>query len=884
MKISVVFNIFVFLLICTSSFAQLERANKYYDNKEYDLAINQYEKVLKISESAEALEKIANSYRLTKKFQQAEFYYSRLMKQKNVSPINHLYYGMVLKNNNEIDEAQEEFKSYAVSVPDDKMGKILIKSCDDIKALLKKTKQFEVSLLPQINTAQAEFSPVLFKDQLVFVSDMNRNLLNEKQNSLHVYCYKMKVQEGAVQFSKAPEPFPWPINTDFQDGPVSFNSEQNMMFITHVDLFSKKDKNFVNRSKLYFSSLNDNKWSKVKPFQYNSDEYSIAHASVSADGKKLFFASDMPGGQGGMDIYVCEKNGEDWAQPKNLGNKINTAGEEAFPYIRKDGILYFSSGGHPGFGGLDVFSAVIVKDKYTNVKNLGATINSTADDFGIVFFDDNNTGYFSSDRLEGKGSDDLYRFIALNKLTAISGKIVIGQNMDNPLKNADIRLLSEDGKTLNTSSTDSKGFFKFEDLDPDKKYLVKLDDSAPGFVSKAKYYLADDNKRLIRETGIDGKGGKFVFRNLPADPNAASEISADGITIAGNLLIGKNSTKPLANTKVNLLNEKGEVVQTVFSNSFGSFVFTNLPAEQNFLVKVDENDTKLAANTKIILTNKSGKEMQSTASGTNGSFEFSFLAADKTILKLMEVQDTELRMDFKGKFVSDDKTPLANSVVNLVNEKGEIVQTTKTDEFGAFIFENLPAEQNVLVQLDETDTQLRKFKKVFLTDAKDVFVKEIFLNSGVFKFTVLPSEKQKMSIVYVDDPWLKVLQLKTSTNKQNLKIIENIYYDYSKYEVTVEASKILYKVIDIMENDPQLVIEISSHTDSRSSSETNMKRSEQRANAAVEYILKNGISKDRISGKGYGESNLINKCVDGVECTEEEHAKNRRTEFKISRK
>lgn len=885
MKIPFCFSLFLFLLICTSSIAQLEKANKYYDNKEYDLAIKQYESILKKNESTEALEKIANSYRLIKNYQQAELYYAKLMKQNNINAINHLYFGMVLKSNNKIDEAKDEFKAYSISVPDDKIGKLLMKSCDDIKALTKKIKQFDVNIVSNINSTQSEFSPVFFKNQLVFVSDRNNNLLNDKQNLLHIYSSEMnKASDGTPQFSEEPQPFSWPINSDFNDGPASFNAEQNLIYITHVDLYNSKDKKFINRSKLFFSDLIENKWSKLKSFQYNSDEYSVAHSSISVDGKKLFFASDMPGGQGGMDIYVCEKENGNWGIPKNLGNKINTAAEEVFPYIRKDGTLFFSSNGHPGFGGLDIFSSTLGKEKYGNVKNLGAFVNSSSDDFGIVFSDDNTTGYFSSDRSNGKGSDDIYSFTALNTLLTISGKIVVSQNIGNPLKNTEVTLLTEDGKIINETSTDHKGVFKFENLDPEKKYMVKLDDSAPKFEKKAKYYLVDDKENLIRETGIEGKGGKFVFRNLPANPNDLPEISSDGVTFAGNLLVGKNSTKPLTNTRVNLLNEKGEVVQTVFTNSFGSFVFTNLPADQNFLVKVDENDTELAANTKIILTNKSGKEMQSTASGNKGSFKFSFLASDKSTLKLMAVEDNELRMDFKGKFVSDDKTPLANSLVNLVNEKGEILQTTRTDAFGAFKFENLPADQNVLFALDENDTQLKKLKKVFLTDTKDVIVKEVFRNNGAFKFAILPSDKQKLGIVYLDDPWLKVLQLKTSAKKENLTIIEKVYFDYGKYKVLPEAEKTLDKVLDIMQNDPALIIEISSHTDSRSSSESNMELSAKRANAAVEYMLRNGITKDRISGKGYGESQLINKCADGVECTEDEHAKNRRAEFKVSRK
>lgn len=880
MKRVIFTKIIILLLLSSASLAQLDRANKYYDDKEYTKAIKLYENVLKKEENAEALEKIANCYRFLKDYSQAELYYEKLMKHNNIEPVNHLYYGTVLKGNNKYDEAKEEFKLYAAAAPNDKKAELLIKSCDDIEKLSKKIKQVEVNLLPDINTEASEFSPVFFKDQLVFVSDRIQNMSSEKYNYLHVYFTKIK--NGAAENKKA-EPFPYPVNTEFHDGPVGFNAEQNMMLITHVDLIGKRDKNFVNRSKLYFSNLKEKKWSKPIPFQYNSDDFSIAHACISADGKELFFASDMPGGQGGMDIYLCQKEGESWGAPKNLGDKINTPGQEVFPYIRKDGMLFFSSDGHSGFGGLDVFSAVKNNDNYSNIKNIGAILNSYSDDFGIVFSDDNTTGYFSSDRPGGKGLDDIYSFTLLNNEITIAGKIVIGQKTNMPFKKQDVSLLSEDGKIWDVATTDEMGFFKFENIDARKKYLVKLDNATD---PKIRYYLIDDKDKLIRQTGIDGIGGKFVFRNLPAKPDEPSQIIDDGVTLAGNLLVGTGTTKPLANTKINLVDENGNIVQTVVTNEFGSFVFTNLPPDNNYLVKVEEKDVSLPANTRIILTNKSGKEIQSANTGSSGTFTFTFLAADKNTLKLMEVPDAELRIDFKGKFVGDDKKPLANTVVNLVNEKGEIIQSTKTDKFGAFHFENLPADQNVLFTVDETDPQLKNLKKIILTDNKGSVVKEIKTTEGAFKFSILPSEKTKLGVVYVDDPWLKVIKMKNNSSeaKPNLTIVEKIYYDYAKYEILPEAAKILDKVINLMERDPALIIEISSHTDARGKEITNMKKSQQRADAAVEYIIKNGISKERISGKGYGESKLINKCADGVECSEEEHAKNRRTEFQITHK
>lgn len=275
--------------------------------------------------------------------------------------------------------------------------------------------------------------------------------------------------------------------------------------------------------------------------------------------------------------------------------------------------------------------------------------------------------------------------------------------------------------------------------------------------------------------------------------------------------------------------------------------------------------------------------MQTTTSGANG-FKFSFLSSDKNTLKQMSVEDSELRFDLNGKLVADNKAPMANSIVNIVNEKGEVLQSVKTDANGAFQFTNLPAENSILFSIDETDTKLKAFNKLYLTDAKGNIIKEFTRVNGKFKFSVLPTDQNKLGVVYVDDPWLKVLQLKNEVKKDSLTIVENIYYNYGEYKILPEAEKTLDKVINIMKNDPQLVIELSSHTDSRSSAEYNMKLSQQRAKAAVDYMISKGVSKDRVSGKGYGESRLINKCADGVECTEEEHAKNRRTEFKISRK
>ncbi|OFY82681.1 MAG: hypothetical protein A3F72_02375 [Bacteroidetes bacterium RIFCSPLOWO2_12_FULL_35_15] len=1057
MRITFICFTFIFSLFVTSSFAQLKRANKYYDNYDYAKAIQLYKKIIKKNDNAEALEKIANSYRLTKNYQQAETYYARLMKQDTIAPVNHFFYGMVLKNINKIDEAKEQFKIYSNVVPNDKQVEISVQSCDDIKIWISKTRQMDITFVDEINTIHSEFGPSFYKNQLVFVSDRTKDMVNDntyswnKQPFLNVYSSEIKTdQTGAVLLSKKVKALSWQINSIYHDGPVCYNSTQNTMYLTRVGYeTSKKDKNFVNRAKLFYSAKSEKSWNKVKPFQYNSDDYSVAHPSLSGDDQYLFFASDMPGGFGGMDIYFCKKEGDNWAQPQNLGSNVNTAGSEVFPYIRKDGMLFFSSDGHSGFGGLDVFSATKIDDKYSAIKNFGSPLNSSTDDFGIVFSDDNTAGYFSSDRTSGKGADDIYSFITLNNFLTVSGKILFSQNLNDPARNAKVMLIAEDGSILNVSITDSTGFFKFDKLDPDSKYLVKLDENDPAIAAKNRYYLSDEKGKIIRVTVINDKGGKFVFQNLPADPNSLPEIGgAEDVTIAGNLLFGENPSKPLANTKVNLVNDKGEILQTVTTNAVGAFVFVNLPSDQNFMVKVDEGDTELAPNTKISITNKNGKEMQSTTSGKNGAFNFSllsadsntlvemdagddvsiagnllfgenpskplankkvnlvnekgeiiktvftdasggfnftdlpadqkylvkvdesdpdlapntkititnksgkemlatttgnkgdfkfaFLAADKNTLKSMSIEDSELRFDLRGKLITENKSPLINSIINLINDKDAILQSTKTDKEGKFLFANLHADQTFSFTLDENDPELKKYNKLLLTNEKGVVVKEFTRTNGKFRFTILPSDQVKLGALYVEDTQLKELIVKNkitpitsdtndgtsevvkntnqndssktnntkiipievvkNTTVNNAEVVKNstlidnsmvigtIYFNYGDYKILPEAKKTMDKLIDSMKNDKKLKIIISSHTDSRSSAGFNFLLSQKRNNSVIDYFVSKGIREERLTGKRYGETKLVNNCYENVECSEEEHAKNRRTEFKISNK
>ncbi len=900
-------SLLILIVITTTANAQLRRANKYYDHYDYAKAIELYQKCLRKSEDGEVLEKIANSYRLTRNYTEAEKYYARLITLPGINPINHFYYGEVLKNTKKVDEAKQQFTLYLQSVPNDKQVEESAKSCDEIKLWVKKTQQFDVAPVTFLNTKHSEFSPAVIKDKLVFTSDRTQDIMNNnnyswnKQPFLNEYYVDiLGTKDSNLVLSQNPKLMPWPVNTAFHDGPMCFDEKTNTMYITRVNYETRKrDLNFVNRPKIYSATLVGNKWEEMKPFKYNNETYSVAHPTVSYDGQWLFFASDMPGGKGGLDIYRCHKEADGWGAPENLGDEVNTQYDEVFPYIRRDGVLYFSSDRHLGFGGLDIFSAIKINDKYSDVSNLGAPVNSSTDDFGIMFTDDLTRGYFSSDRESGKGADDIYSFIALNKFINIEGKLLLSQNINDPLKNIEIKLLTEDGKLVGTTTTASVGHFKFPNLNPDGKYMVKLDETNPLLAHTEKVYLADQNNKIVRVIVINDRGGEFVFSKLPLDPNEIELMDVgNDATFAGNLFYGQDPSKPLANAKISLVNDKGEVVGTGMTNANGGFVFTNLPSDQNFMVKVDETNPKLITNTRISITNKKGEEIQTTQVDDKGHFNFKFLASDKSTLNEMSVEESELRYTFKGNLSNEKKSPLANSVINLVNEKGEVISSTHTDANGKFQFANLPTDKSVLFALEETDNQFQASSKLYLTDASGKVIKEFTRNkNGKFNFTLLPTDVKQLGEMYVDNEVPIVLhpkvkpakpiavttqteEKKPSTNTNSFEI-ENLYYDVNEYLILPQSIKTLYKIVDIMTENPKFHIMFSSFSDARGTSEYNLKLSQKRARAAKEFLIVEGIDAKRITAKGYGETKILNSCSDGVVCLDEEHAVNRRTEVKI---
>ncbi len=754
------FSFITFLVITVSCFAQLKKANGYFELTNYPEAIKYYEKTLKKDpNNAEALRNIAFSHKKLKNYSAAEEYYQKATAHSNVLASDHLHYGQVLKNNNKPVEAKKQFNLFLEKEPNSFLGKVLLNSIEEITVWEKEDKAFEINLVENINSKYSDFCALVYQDALIFISERQIDFVNEKTNSstnrpyLSIfYSKKEKNFEKVKEFSNQ-------LSTEYHDGPVSISKDGNTIYFTR-SIKGELSKKSINHSKIYQASAKGNKWKDITPMPFNSENYSVAHPWITDDGKTLFFTSNMPGGYGGMDLYMSSKTGEEWGNPVNLGKEINTALDEVFPYI-KDTLFYFASDGHGGYGGLDIYSITFKNGKAQGTpENLKAPINSPADDFGITF-QDKDTGYFSSNRPGGVGSDDIYSFKweGLTEKTAINGILQYGKLSAD---NTKIDLLDENDQVIQSTTTDKNGNFKFDKLSLDENYLIKIDESDESKLDQAKLYITNSNSEKVILANKLGKG-KFTFKALPYTYYDELE----------------------------LLEEVDESLLTI--NIYGQ-VYKKLPGDYS-----------------------EGME------------------------------------------------------ILILDEEGNVIGKARTDKDGKFIFDKLAPDEVYMFMLEEGDGNFN----VIVLDENGKVIDAAKKSGGKFKYHRLTSDKTIITLINEIDEVIKIAE------NENF-IISKILYDYDSYEINEPSKKELDKLITILKKNKGIGVELSSHTDDIGSTNFNLNLSQKRADAAVAYILSKGIEKKRIIAKGYGKSHPIapNKLPNG-EDNPEGRAKNRRTEFKV---
>lgn len=468
--------LFLMLMAVSCTSVRLRNANQYYDEYAFSDAIKNYEKVLEKRMVPAAMVRLADCYRQTGNTVKSENLYSQVVRLPDALPIHHFYLAEAMIANGKYEQAKKPLDEYLKVSRSDFRAQQMRISCDSVALFFADTSLFEIQALPLNKTGVNNFSPSFYRSGIVFVSDRGK-----PGGSSHTSSYTGKEYFDLFYAKKTergnwlePEILRGSINGPYNEGPAVFSSDFNTVFFTrndyHGTTVNRNRKNY-NNLKIYKGNFVGGEWNISFDLPFNNPEYSTAHPALSANGLTLYFVSDMPWGYGGMDIYASKFTNGNWSVARNLGSQINTNGNELFPFIQNDSVLYFSSDGHLGMGGLDIFQSMINDEKWTQPENLGYPVNSSRDDFGFIIDVADSHGFFSSNRFNN--TDKIFQFFRKQPVVTIAHRIV----SDKIPQNASITFKQENKDT--TVSFKGNEFSFIAQLN--RKYVFRI--SAPGFYS-----------------------------------------------------------------------------------------------------------------------------------------------------------------------------------------------------------------------------------------------------------------------------------------------------------------------------------------------------------------------------------------------------------------
>ncbi len=733
-KIAILLLCFVFSLQSSAEESpKLKRAEHLFAHFAYKEAIDLYQELYAQQiDLPKVTERLANSYRFLNDTHNAEIWYERFIAFGKYSANDIFYYSLALRSNGKTQLADDWMLVFKKINASDSRALAFDYKESKLREIESKRSNFTIHNLA-FNTAGIEFSPAFVQDkQLAFVAADPNQLVIKREFSwnqtpfLDVYL----VDKASDTTFGIPYRIPGKINSKFHDGPATFSKNGDVVFFTRNNYLKNKKLSkdgVLKLTLLQAEKTEKGKWKNIREVRLGSKEYSVGHPSMSEDGTKIVFTSDMPGSLGGTDIWMIRKSGNTWSKPINLGPQVNTEGNEMFPFIAPNGDVFFASNGHIGLGGLDLFYAPLKNNEYKNAVNLGAGLNSPKDDFGLIVTSDFTKGYFTSNREGGKGDDDIYAVSFLKPIQIKLFQLTVEDKVSkNPIIRANVEL----------------------------------------YVNEKKFVYVSDSL------------GRIELIVNPSDKISVSVARENYFPIT-QLLIPNDTSYTTINTIVPLVSNQQLVYTT----------------------KVVDHASKSSLQD-VTVTIKSRKYYTSLVTDKNG----------------------DLFLDLTSFKIGDE------------------------------------------IQLD-----IRLEKDGYL--GKELLITKVIDSTGL-----LPLLPEKTISMYKLEVGLEI--------GKAIKI-NPIYFDYNKHAIRPDAAKELDKIVKILKRYPEIVIELGSHTDCRGSIGFNNDLSDRRAKSSVQYLVDHGISEDRLYGKGYGESRLVNKCAcegdQEVECSEEKHQQNRRTEFVIKK-
>ena len=453
--------------IVSAQNSKTKKADNLYDRLAYTDAAQAYQKVLKRGTTdVYVFERLANCYYFINDTKKAEMYYKRVAKSKDANPEAIYNYAQTLKANGKFSDYNTWMKNFAKLSPNDTRVKEFMKNPNYIPKIMDDMARYTATNMEDINSEYADFGGIVYGKDFYFASGRNTSRKTYQWNEEpYLEIYKATNVGGTM---KNAELLNGDVNTKYHESNAVISADGKRMYFDRNDYFEgdyDKSANGINQINLYYAENIDGKgWSGVVSAPFNNNEYSTGHPALSQDGNTLYFVSDMPGGKGGSDIYMVAINSDgSLGTPKRLGDNINTEGKELFPYLDSNGTLYFSSNGHMGIGGLDVFYAEAQGDGFGVVNNLGKGVNSSADDFAYKYDPTSQSGYVSSNREGGMGSDDIYMVEAVEIPCEVTiAVLVINENTNAAVAGARVDLYDTMGNRLSTKTSNVDGMVSFK--------------------------------------------------------------------------------------------------------------------------------------------------------------------------------------------------------------------------------------------------------------------------------------------------------------------------------------------------------------------------------------------------------------------------------------
>lgn len=466
----------------------------------------------------------------------------------------------------------------------------------------------------------------------------------------------------------------------------------------------------------------------------------------------------------------------------------------------------------------------------------------------------------------------------------IAGKVFVNTIDRITLNNHVISLVNSSGKILKSTSTNRYGAFHFTRVNPIEVSGLIIEVKQLDAI-KGKLSLYNSKGESVSTVKPEGNSCNWNLNTKEVETLIDNGYTTN---IGGKLVSSSPKMKKFfANKNVYLSDKSNLTIKKTKTNKLGSFVFEDVEPDNHYYIGVDK--TEILPGEKIDLLSKEDSYIATLDTTTSDKVSLSVNSNYNKVFNEVSIGDEEMKMDVKATIFGDNVNhPIGKLKILLLNDNYKVIDSAVTDNLGTFKFKYLPFLKRFYLSAENQGDVLDEFKNILIYSGEDNLIKIMTHQKGAkFLYKAVSAELSSLRDVELEDPWLEFIEKKPTKAQRVVSapaksIIENILFETNKYEITESAKEILDKIILVLNTNKQLKIGIEAHTDSKGSNEANMSLSEMRAKTVSNYITNAGIEAKRVKAKGFGETKLLNQCSDGKECSEAEHAKNRRIEFKIS--